>query len=158
MVYDRGAHASRVLASASSRSRTFLPNADQAMLQRTTKACFGVTPKPARARDSLMTWVTLSKSTCPPFFPLAGGSFDLARPLSFRGKKGVWIKQKCRGVHGRTAALLRGKSVTHVMRSCPSRAGERALAFANFFNSRTLLDATPNGLRRFVLNACELTF
>src|SRR5262249_12534404 len=32
-------------------------------------------------------------------------------------------EQKCRGVHPPIVALLRGKSVTHVMRSCLPRAG-----------------------------------
>src|SRR5262249_15050912 len=90
----------------------------------------------ARVWDSLMTWVTLSNSACPPFFPVEEGIFDLARPLNFRGKKGVAPKRKCRGVHARRNALFRGKSVTHVMRSCPSRAGKRVLAIANFFLTR----------------------
>jgi hypothetical protein len=70
-----------------------------------------------------MTWVTLSNRECPPFFPLEAGIFDLARPLNFRGEKGVSPKQKCRGVHAPIVALLRGKSVTNVMRSCRSRVG-----------------------------------
>jgi hypothetical protein len=83
-----------------------------------------------------MTWVTLSNGECPPFFPLEAGIFDLARPLNFRGEKGVSPKQKCRGVHAPIVALLRGKSVTHVMRSCLSRAGERVRAIANFSGLR----------------------
>jgi hypothetical protein len=75
-----------------------------------------------------MTWVTLSNGECPPFFPLEEGIFDLARPLNFRGEKGVAPKQKCRGVHAPIVALLRGKSVTHVIRSCRSRAGFGGLA------------------------------
>ena len=86
----------------------------------------------ARGWDSLMTLVTLSNGECPPFFPLEEGIFDLARPLNFRGEKGVAPKQKCRGVHAPIVALLRGKSVTHVIRSCPWRVGDRALAVANF--------------------------
>src|ERR1700682_5852987 len=80
----------------------------------------------ARYRDSLMTWVTLSNGTCPPFFPLEVDIFDLARPLNSRGKKGVSPRQKCRGVRAPIVAVLRGKTVTHVMRSCRPRAGERA--------------------------------
>src|SRR5262249_40563428 len=86
----------------------------------------------ARDWDSLMTWVTLSNSARPPFFPVGEGIFDLARPLNFRGKKGVAPNQKCRGAHALRNALFRGKSVTHVMRSCHSRAGECVFAFANF--------------------------
>src|SRR6516164_3487121 len=86
----------------------------------------------ARVWDSLMTWVTLSNGACPRFFPLEAGIFDLARPLIFRGEKGITPKQKCRGVHAPIMVLLRGKSVTHVMRSRVSRAGERVLAIANF--------------------------
>src|SRR5262249_34177683 len=40
----------------------------------------------AGARDSLMTWVTLSNGACPRFFPLEAGIFDLARPLIFTGE------------------------------------------------------------------------
>ena len=72
-----------------------------------------------------MTWVTLSNGTCPPFFPLEVDIFDLARPLNSRGKKGVSPRQKCRGVRAPIVAVLRGKTVTHVMRSCLSRVGER---------------------------------
>ena len=79
-------------------------------------------PGSARGWDSLMTWVTLSNGACPPFFPLEAGIFDLAGPLNSRGKRGVAPKQKCRGVHAPIGMLFRGKSVTHVMRSCRSRA------------------------------------
>src|SRR2546428_5792363 len=65
-----------------------------------------------------MTWVTLSHSTCPPFFPLEVGIFDLARRLNSRGKKGVSPRQKCREYTRQFVAVLRGKTVTHVMRSC----------------------------------------
>ena len=75
---------------------------------------------------------------CPPFFPLEGGIFYLAIPLNFRGEKGVSPKQKCRGLHAPIVALLRGKSVTHVMRSCLSRAGDgvrhRELSFRHATN------------------------
>ena len=77
----------------------------------------------ARAWDGLMTWVTLSNGTCPLFFPLEVDIFDLARPLNSRGKKGVSLRQKCRGGHAPIVAVLRGKTVTHVMRSCHWRAG-----------------------------------
>ena len=90
-------------------------------------------PGSTRGWDSLMTWVTLSNGECPPFFPLEEGIFDLARPLNFRGEKGVAPKQKCRGVHAPIVALLRGKSVTHVIRSCPSRVTFGALAERRFF-------------------------
>src|SRR5262249_9587190 len=82
----------------------------------------------AGARDSLMTWVTLSNGACPRFFPLEAGISDLARPLIFRGEKGVTPKQRCRGVHAPIMVLLRGKSVTHVMRSCPPPASFAASA------------------------------
>ena len=68
-----------------------------------------------------MTWVTLSNGACPPFFPLEAGIFDLAGPLNSRGKRGVAPKKKCRGVHAPIGMLFRGKSVTHVMRSCRQR-------------------------------------
>jgi hypothetical protein len=80
-----------------------------------------------------MTWVTLSKSTCPSFFPLEGGIFDLVRPLNSRGRKGVLPKQKCRGVHAPLKALFRGKSVTYVMRSCHPRVGCGGLATTVFW-------------------------
>ena len=47
----------------------------------------------------------------------------LVRPLKFRGRKGATPKaKKLRGVLARTNWLFRGKSVTYVMRSCPSGA------------------------------------
>src|SRR5262249_14899808 len=66
----------------------------------------------------------------PSVFPSRGRHFDLARPLNSRGKKGVSPEQKCRGVHPPIVALLRGKSVTHVMRSCRSRVADGVLAIA----------------------------
>src|SRR5438309_2335307 len=87
--------------------------------------------------DGLMTWVTLSNGTCPLFFPLEVDIFDLARPLNSRGKKGVSLRQKCRGGHAPIVAVLRGKTVTHVMSSCPlaccrRRPHRRKLSFFEF--------------------------
>jgi hypothetical protein len=113
-------------------------------------------PGSARAWDSLMTWVTLSNGECPPFFPLEEGIFDLARPLNFRGEKGVAPKQKCRGVHAPIVALLRGKSVTHVIRSCPSRAAFGVLAKCSSNVGTTLQreDVSGEGAENNTRGAC----
>jgi hypothetical protein len=148
------ARASRVLASASSRSRTF-STTTRVSWRYTRKDCCGGTPQPARERHDLMTWVTL--------FPLRSAAVRPCTPRHFCFSQTPFFPLKLRGLAKSKLPPSRAKngghvlleSVTHVMRLSQTRAlpGSRANALLVIKFLCNLLAACPN---EFCSASCAL--